>query len=102
MPDLITVYDSEGKRIGKCGYSCYAARNPECKCICGGKNHGIGLKRAMAQTAGIMDSIANRMLDGEDVRNEAKDLKLVVTELDEDIAAHFFKKVVVLPDKEKV
>ena len=106
MPDLIAVYDSDGKCIGKCGYSCYAATKPECKCICGGKNHGIGFKRAMAQTGEIVDSIADKMLDGTDVRNEAKDLECQGAELlDEDgnldLISHFFKKVAKLPDKEK-
>lgn len=103
MPDLIAVYDSEGKCIGKCGYSCYAAKKPECKCICQGANHGKGFKRAMAQTAEITETIIKRADDGVEVHNEAKDLKLVEcqgTELDEDLASHFFKKVVVLPDKE--
>ena len=103
MPDLIAVYDSEGKCIGKCGYSCYAATKPECKCICGGKNHGIGFKRAMAQTGEIVDSIADKMLDGVDVRNEAKDLKVIEypgLEDDLDLLSHFFKKVVKEPEKE--
>lgn len=103
MPDLITVYDSNGKRIGKCGYSCYNAKGPECKCICQGANHGKGFKRAMAQTAEITETIIKRADDGIEVHNEAKDLKLVEcqgTELDEDLASHFFKKVVTLPDKE--
>lgn len=102
MPDLIKVYDSDGKEIGKCGYSCYAATKPECNCICGGKNHGIGFKAAMAQAAEITEAIIKKAEDGTDVRNEAKDLKLIEcqgTELDEDLESHFFKKVCVLPDK---
>ena len=102
MPDLISVYDSEGKCIGKCGYSCYAATKPVCKCICGGKNHGVGFKRAMAQTAEITENLKKRTDYGFEVHNEAKDLKLIEcqgTELDEDLASHFYKKVVVLPDK---
>lgn len=104
MPDLIAVYNSEGKCIGKCGYSCYAATKPECKCICQGKNHGVGFKRAMAQTDELVDTIVEEMLDGVDVRNQAKDLKLIEcqgTDEDLDLISHFFKKVVVLPDKEK-
>jgi len=102
MPDLISVYDSEGKKIGKCGYSCYAAKKPDCKCICGGENHGKGFRRAMAQTAEIVEKVIAE--DGQEIRNEAKDLKLIEcqgTEFDEDLESHFFKKVVVLPEKEK-
>ena len=104
MPDLITVYDSEGKSIGKCGYSCYAAKKPDCKCICGGKNHGIGFTRAMAQTAEITEAIIKKADEGVEVHNEAKGLRLVKcqgTELDDDLASHFYKKVVILPDKER-
>ena len=104
MPDLIAVYDSDGKCVGKCGYSCYAAQKPECKCICGGENHGKGFRRAMSQSAAITEAIIEKGGKGTDVRNESKDLKLIEcqgTELDEDIASHFFKKVVVLPDKEQ-
>ena len=101
MPDLIAVYDSEGKCIGKCGYSCYAATKPECKCICGGENHGIGFKRAMAQTGEIVDSIAGKMVDGVDVRNEAKDLEFQGMDGDLDLISHFFKKVVKPPNEDK-
>jgi hypothetical protein len=103
MPDLISVYDSEGKCIGKCGSSCYMAKEEECKCICGGNNHGIGFRQAMAQTAEITESLIKKADDGAAVTNEAKDLKLVQcqgTELDEDLQEHFFKKVTILPDKE--
>ncbi len=102
MPDLITVYDSEGKKMGICGSSCYEATKPDCDCICGGKNHGIGFSAAMAQTAEITETIIAK---GTDAHNEAKDLKLVEcqgTELDEDLSSHFFKKVCILPDKENV
>ena len=103
MPDLISVYDSAGECIGKCGASCYQAKHPECKCICGGENHGIGFRRAMAQAAEITETIVKRA-DGAEVRNEAKDLELVEcqgAELDEELASHFYKKVAVLPDRKK-
>ena len=101
MPDLISVYDSEGKCKGKCGFSCYAATKPDCKCICGGKNHGIGFTRAMAQTAEITETIIEK--GGKDVRNESLELiECQGTELDEDLESHFFKKVVILPDKEEL
>ena len=72
MPDLITVYDSEGK--------------------------------AIAQTADIVEEVIKNETDGREIRNDAKDLDLIEcqgTELDEDLASHFFKKVVILPDKER-
>ena len=104
MPDLITVYDSKGKRIGTCGSSCYQAKDRVRQCICHGVNHGKGFRRAMAQAAEITEAIIQRADDGVEVHNEAKDLKLIEcqgTHLDEDLESHFFKKVVVLPDKER-
>lgn len=104
MPDLIKVYDTEGKLIGTCGYRCYAAKKPECKCICGGENHGKGFNQAMAQTASIVDKVVQNETDGRKIVNEAKDLKLIEcqgTEEDDEFASHFYKKVVVLPDKDQ-
>ena len=104
MPDLIAVYDTEGKCIGKCGYSCYAAKKPECKCICQGKNHGKGFQLAMAFTSKIVETLVKKAENGVEVHNEAKDLKLIECQgedQDLDLISHFFKKVVVLPEKEK-
>jgi hypothetical protein len=107
MPDLIKVYDFDGKDIGTCGSSCYDAKEDECKCICGGKNHGVGFRQAMAQTAQVVEDVLKKAEVGSadrkvgEVHNEAKDLKLIEsqgTELDDDLASHFFKKVTVMPE----
>jgi hypothetical protein len=45
MTTLLAVYNSEGC-VGRCDAKCYNAHEPECVCICGGKNHGAGLKKA--------------------------------------------------------
>lgn len=45
MTTLIYVGNSEGC-VGRCDAKCYAATHPDCDCICGGKNHGVGLKQA--------------------------------------------------------
>lgn len=49
MTTLIAVYGSEGCE-GRCDARCYDAREPQCDCICGGRNHGAGLARAMQNT----------------------------------------------------
>ncbi len=49
MTTLLVVEDSEGQR--RCDARCYNAREPECDCVCGGRNHGVGLRRALANTA---------------------------------------------------
>lgn len=46
---LIAVYNSEGC-VGRCDARCYLATEPNCTCICGGKNHGAGLARALDNT----------------------------------------------------
>lgn len=46
---LIAVYNSEGC-VGRCDARCYDATSPDCDCICGGKNHGAGVKTATANT----------------------------------------------------
>jgi hypothetical protein len=49
MSTLLSVHGSEGL-IGRCDAKCYDAKEPGCDCVCGGKNHGAGLKQAMVNT----------------------------------------------------
>lgn len=49
MTTLIAVYNSDGC-VGRCDARCYDAKEPHCECICGGKNHGVGRNKAMANT----------------------------------------------------
>lgn len=37
----------------RCDARCYNAKGPDCDCICGGKNHGVGLQKAQENTAVI-------------------------------------------------
>lgn len=46
MATLIYVGNSEGC-VGRCDAKCYDAKHPDCDCICGGKNHGVGLKAGL-------------------------------------------------------
>jgi len=45
---LMSVGDNYGER--RCDEKCYGAEGGSCSCICGGMNHGIGLKAAAANT----------------------------------------------------
>jgi hypothetical protein len=54
MTTLIYVGNSEGC-VGRCDAKCYEATEPECQCICGGRNHGVGLQRAQENTAAMLD-----------------------------------------------
>lgn len=49
MTTLVSVHNSEGC-VGRCDARCYEAQGPDCDCVCGGKNHGAGLEKAMENT----------------------------------------------------
>ena len=49
MVTLIAAYNSEGC-IGRCDAKCYDATGPDCECICGGMNHGVGRRKAEDNT----------------------------------------------------
>lgn len=46
---LISVHNSGGC-VGRCDAKCYNATCADCDCVCGGKNHGAGLKQAQDNT----------------------------------------------------
>lgn len=46
MATIIGVYNS-GRCIGRCDANCYEGTGERCACICGGKNHGAGLPKAI-------------------------------------------------------
>ena len=49
MSTLISTYNSDGC-VGRCDLRCYNAVTLRCVCVCGGVNHGVGLKQAIANT----------------------------------------------------
>ena len=64
MTTLIVVGNSEGV-IGRCDAKCYEAHELKCTCICGGRNHGVGLQKALENTAELVDptgELRERML----------------------------------------
>ena len=40
----------EGKKRQSCNSLCYNAKHDKCDCVCGGANHGVGLKQAITNT----------------------------------------------------
>lgn len=52
MATLIIVRNS-GRRIGQCDSKCHKARGPLCNCVCGGANHGVGSKQALANMRAV-------------------------------------------------
>jgi hypothetical protein len=56
MATLIYASNSDGC-TGKCDANCYNATCPECDCVCGGRNHGVGIKQATVNTAELADEM---------------------------------------------
>lgn len=48
---MTTLLVAGGQR---CTARCYSATEPECTCICRGRNHGVGRERALAQTPDLV------------------------------------------------
>jgi len=69
MTVLISAYKSNGRCVGRCDVKCHNAVTPasKCQCICGGINHGIGSKQA----------VANQTERWEEICSLSPELKLV-------------------------
>jgi hypothetical protein len=57
MVTLITFGNSVGTR--RCDARCHDATEPNCDCICGGRNHGVGLEQAERNTRELCDEWVN-------------------------------------------
>lgn len=67
MTTLIAVYNSEGC-VGRCDARCYDAAEPDCDCICAGRNHGAGKQQAMDNTRELAESwIEQARASGQDI-----------------------------------
>ncbi len=54
MTTVYSVYNSEGC-VGRCDAKCHDAEGPECHCICGGANHGVGERIALEDRKFLSD-----------------------------------------------
>jgi hypothetical protein len=64
---LIAVYNSEGCQ-GRCDAKCYDAAEPDCDCICGGRNHGAGKEQALDNTRELAESwLEQARASGQDI-----------------------------------
>ena len=67
---IIEVRSEQGV-VGRCDASCYNATGPECHCICGGANHGVGVKIALGDRRYIPENevieACKNILNGEKV-----------------------------------
>jgi len=46
----LIVERTSGGKTRTCNSRCYGAKGAECICCCGGKNHGMGLNKAIDNT----------------------------------------------------
>lgn len=57
---VLLRHDASGKR-GRCDARCYnGKRNGKCRCICGGRNHGVGAMQAIENSKAILCELAVR------------------------------------------
>ena len=60
---IMTVGDSYGER--RCTARCYNASGDKCVCCCGGRNHGIGLQKALEQNEEMLPEDTRILLQKE-------------------------------------
>ena len=56
MTTLISWSNSSGEQ-GRCDAKCYDATGPDCDCICGGRNHGVGQEQAVENTRALAEQM---------------------------------------------
>ena len=67
MTTLIS-YQSSGGDQGRCDAKCYGATEPDCTCICGGRNHGAGRQQAIENTRELAQGwIDQARANGQDI-----------------------------------
>lgn len=59
MTTLMIVRSKSGKVLHRCDVRCYDAKGPTCKCICGGRNHGAGVKKGTDIIRDLHDDFLN-------------------------------------------
>ena len=85
MTTLIS-YSSSGGDQGRCDAKCYLATEPDCTCICGGRNHGVGREQATENTRELAGAwIERARAGGQDITHveialEAQHVPLFVLE----------------------
>jgi hypothetical protein len=64
---LIAVCNSEGC-VGRCDARYYEAAEPDCDCICGGRNHGAGKEQAIGNTRELAENwLGQARASGQDI-----------------------------------
>lgn len=74
MTTVMSWTTSSGEE-GRCDAKCHHATRPECACICGGANHGVGTVQAIQNTREMAETM---------IENYAREHDMTV----EDVDAH--------------
>jgi hypothetical protein len=59
MATLIEVRNNNGL-VGRCDAKCYGAIDALCDCVCGGANHGAGLRQAQSNTEQMIEEMLKK------------------------------------------
>lgn len=49
--------------MGRCDGRCYKSKTKGCRCVCGGRNHGVGLALARVNTRSFAEEMARKAAD---------------------------------------
>lgn len=82
MTTAIAVYDSDGL-VGRCDATCHNAKEPTCRCICGGRLHGVGADRAVEKNTRDLlgDDLTDRLREFAGARGrDPDDLRVLFSE----------------------
>jgi hypothetical protein len=60
MSTLVAVYNFNLGCVGRCDAKCYSAHASTCHCICGGTNHGAGIRLASDNTRKLAQTWIDR------------------------------------------
>ncbi len=72
MTTVITHRFADGVLILKCDAKCHNAKGPNCRCICGGINHGVGNNQAIENTRKHAAELSDAKEAGQIIINPAQ------------------------------
>lgn len=54
---MVLIEQVSGGRRRRCDARCYNGKHARCRCVCGGTNHGKGLRQAQQNTAEMAEAM---------------------------------------------
>lgn len=68
MSTILVLRDTKGKVLSRCNEKCYDALTIGCDCVCKGRNHGVGEKKAIANLSDFVTGFQVAYLMANDER----------------------------------